>query len=340
MEYKVSISKVLLFECKTTEKDKKKLNVADIIGNKVFDLSQNSEKYEVLKSTLEFNIKKKLACRESNDLSKIETRISPIEAGLSGLSKIGRKPTAIVLKLKDDDPLDGLLNAKTDQEFRKKGAEYAEAYVSKKKEIYEILGFVQFNISTGKRQEKFLAILITDFNKNILSPDPITAMKVLENAFDQNFRIIIFYPYFISENKGVINLSKSKVKAYQKESNPDIFINSNIEVPFDPQKLLDEVYKKMRGQTNNLREIAKEIGEENLEKVFICIRLKDSKFYISLRDFIEKAKLICEEEGQGIFMLDEEIHAEIAGKNLLYDGFIQKTSLDKLHKELKEKSKK
>lgn len=339
MEYQVNISKVLLFECKTTEKDKNKLNVADIIGNKVFDLYQNNQKYETLKSTLELNIKRKLASRESKDLSKTEIKTSPIEAGLQESSKRGRKPTALVLKLKEENPLEGLLNARTDQEFREKGAKYAESYVAKKKEIFEILGFVQFTISLGKKYEKFLAVLITDFSKTTLSTDPIEAMKFLKNAFDQNFRVIIFYPYFISEKSGIINFTKSKVKAYQRVSIPEIFINSNIEPPFDPQKLLEEVYKRMRGQTDSLKEIAKKIGEENLEKVFIRITIKDSKFYISLKDFIEKARLICEDKGQGIFVYDEEIHAEIAGINLINDGKIRKISLESLSKEIKEKKK-
>jgi hypothetical protein len=340
MEYKVDISKVLLFQCKTIEKDRIRLNVADVIGNKVFDLSQNPKKYEVLKSTLELNIRRKLASRETSDLSKSEVKISPIEAGISITKKRGRKLTALTLKIEKENPLEDLLNAKTDQEFRSNGAKYAEEYIQRRGEIFEILGLVQFDISTGKKYEKFLAILITDFNKTILSVDPIEAMKFLENAFDQNFKIIIFYPYFIGEIGGTIEFSKKKVKAYQRVSIPEIFINSNIAIPFDPQRLLEEVYKKMRGQTNNLKEIAREIGEENLDKVFICIRIKESKFYLSLRDFIDKARLIFEEEGQGIFVYDEEFHAEIAGKNLLEDGKIRKSSLEDLHKEVKNKKNK
>lgn len=338
METKLSILKVALFECDETEKDNKKINIADLVGKKIFNLEEDAKKYEILKSTLEFNIKKKLTSKEAEDLSKKKC----VNSAVSEIFNIDKKGKPIIsLKLalkKDKDSLfDKLLESKDNENFRILSADFANRYVNYKNKAKGIIGFIQFKLKTNTKEERFLSIITTDFMKGALSSDPSTAIKFLEKAFDQNFRSIIIYPYLEFVTRKTIKTSKNLVKVHQRKSDPDLFVISSIKSPINPQRIFEDLYKTMRGQTRDLNEILQRLEGDFPEKVSVIIKFKDYSVKVKLKDFIEDFKLINEvSKGQGIFIKNTLVDVEVAGKNLFGDGYLNYKSLNELYEELNE----
>ena len=342
MASELDIIRVALFECYEATKEKKKINVADLVGKKIFNLQKDKAKFETLKSTLEFNIKKKLTSKEAEDLSKsicVESAVSE----LFELNKIGRKPISLILNLKKDDEslFDTLLNSNTDDAFKDISASFSIKYVNYKKNVKGIIGFIQFDLKTNTNKKRFLSIITADYTKGVLSSDPSTAIRFLEKTFDQNFKNIIIYPYLKSVGRRTITTDNKLVKVHQRTADPDLFIISNIESPVDPQKIFDDLYQNMRGQISDLSEILEHLEEDYSEKVKVTIKFKNESIKIKLKDFLKSFVLINENSrGQGIFIKDSLINVEIAGKNLLWDQKIKYKSLSDLSKELnKEKLK-
>ncbi len=335
MATELNIIRVALFECYKVEKNNKKVNVADLVGQKIFNL-EREEKYEVLKSTLELNIKKKLTAKEATDLSKnkcVESAVS----GIFDIEKKGRPITTLTLALGEDgkSSFDKLLDAKNDDLFKKFSANFANKYVNYKRKVKGIIGFIQFYLKTNVKEERFLSIITTDFSTGVVVSDPSTAIKFLEKVFDQNFKNIIIYPYPKSVSRRTIEVNKEQVKVHQRTSDPDLFIVSDIESPLDPQKIFEGLYKRMRGQTRNLNEILEQLEEDFPEKVKVLIKFKDYSVKVKLKDFLEDFKLINEtSKGQGIFIKNAIVDVEIAGKNLFGDGYLRYKTLNEISEEL------
>ena len=147
MEARIKISKVALFECETSfnTDTKKDITTVKLVGNKIFDLQNKN--YEHLDKTLEYNIKRKLSSKYSEDLSKVDLKETFAEELFPEVTKSGRKIISVVFNLnykKKDSILNKLLDAK--ESFRFECSKFATTYINYKKKLRGVLGIIKFEL--------------------------------------------------------------------------------------------------------------------------------------------------------------------------------------------------
>lgn len=335
MEARIKISKVALFECETSfnTDTKKDITTVKLVGDKIFDLQNKN--YEQLNRTLEYNLKRKLSSKYSEDLSKVDVKETFTEELFPEVTKSGRKIISVVFNLnseKKDSILNKLLNAK--ESFRVECSKFANVYINYKKKMRGVLGIIQFELVSKKQIIKFISIITADFQNTAISTDPEKAIKQLDKVFDENFKTIIIYPFLIGRKKDIFYISENQARVHQKTiySDPNILISAELDSPDFPQKILEDLYKK----NYSLQEILDQMGEDYAKKANVVLNICSKKLKVSLYDFVHCFDLIHEAEGQGLFIHGKDIEVDISGHNLLNAQKIRKLSLKDLSRKLKE----
>ena len=79
MKNPIKLKKATLFDCTIArDSENREINVANLVGNRVFILDPISKNLELFRSTIELNIMKKLTSLESDNLSKKRSKLSPL----------------------------------------------------------------------------------------------------------------------------------------------------------------------------------------------------------------------------------------------------------------------
>ena len=322
----IKLKKAMLFDCNIVrDSSGQEINVANPVGS-VFNLDPIPPNLETFNSTIGFNIMKKLDALESNNLAKKESKVSPLTNRLPLPITKGRKPVAINFDINNNEFLEEMLNSSSDMYFKQKTTELANKYVGIAKNPKGILGFVLFELKINGRIQKFIAILITYYHET-LSPDSSTAVKLLDKAFDKQFKDIIFYPRLVSVSDSAISVSRSEVKSYSViKANPDLLKTFDIKDKIHPQKKLKKVYDNLSGKVSKFEDLASGLGNEaKFAEIEILID-EENKLKVPLLDFIEKFKILYSKKGEGILVEGGKVKILIGNKEIRSD-WISKNSL-------------
>ncbi|MBI2043798.1 hypothetical protein HYT24_00335 [Candidatus Pacearchaeota archaeon] len=323
MKNPIKLKKATLFDCNIAKDgDQKEINVADLVGKKVFILDPISKNLEFFKSTIESNIMKKLDALESDNLAKKETKVSPLADLMPLPTSRGPKQTGVNFDVNDNTLLEEILKSSSSDDFKQKTIKLANKYVDKTNNPKGALGFVIFDIEINRRTETFLAILIADY-RGTLSPDESNAVKFLDKVFDKDFRDIIFYPRLISATDTGIRVSRNEVKScYKVKSNPDLLHVLNINPKVHPNDKLKKAYKDKLGKPASMRDLVSDLGSD-AKNAEIVISIDGKTVNIPFLDFLKKFKLIYSEKGEGIFVEGGLVKVIIGGKEIRRDWWIK-----------------
>tara|TARA_Y100000310_G_C20681497_1_gene816219 strand:+ start:724 stop:1773 length:1050 start_codon:yes stop_codon:yes gene_type:complete len=339
----MNLIRAALFELKKESDD---FAFVDLIRNKIFDLEKPI--YQHLVTALKLNIKKKITSIEAEDGSKKITKSAVIEI-FDDLTKGGAPTKSIILPLVNEEQkkqLDIALDSTDTQEFREVSAKLGNFFVNQTGSVKGVVGFVQFNLQISNSPnsiEKFIAILMTDFNKSIMQVDEKKIWAYLTNAFSHNFKITMLYPYLTEEIipskkkelKPTVKrkVDKNRIKIHYKKEDPAAFSMVGALQPKHPQKEVEKIYRERRSEIEHISELKKFVLPTYLKEAEVNIKINNSlELKVDLNTFNEKFEMFISNKGQGIFVKGGEIEVFLGKKNLLSEQKIRFKSINEILK--------
>lgn len=340
----MKLIRIALFEC---YKEKDQNAVADLIGNKVFNLENPKNEHLQLISILTRNIKRRIISLESQDTARKLTT-APAIARFDDLEKRGAPSKAIVLPLIDTEQKEQLNNAlesTSDDDFRKICGGLSTKFVNTTKYPKGIIGFVQFNLQISKKNiRKFLTILITDFSIDTLSIDTTRILKYLDKTFNHYFRTTMIYPYLTEKKlttwkegakpQIVLDVDENRIKIHTTTEDSAVFTVVGASQPKNPQKEVERVYREKSLDIKKIKDIKKFVSERDAKSSIIKIKInKESTLNLNLDTFIKNYELFLSNKGPGILIKGGEIEVYLGKINLLEAQKIEFKSVEELFKD-------
>ncbi|MBU4456821.1 MAG: hypothetical protein KKA65_04940 [Nanoarchaeota archaeon] len=331
----LKISRVSLFECI------RERTISRIDHLQTISISRSSQRLDSLLLCLGRNLKRKFGGMETNFLPKRGGFAVKPALEIFQDQQQGAKPTSYVQSLTNNSKKQNyaeILTCTDDDSFKYLCSELGNTLANQLKATKGILIFSQFTIPINKILHRFLGILITDYENDILHYDENALLKYLEKALRQDFHTTFIYPYlYFSQDPLKTPDSKigyeqdfDKAKLHVLTEKANIVCDAiGLERPKSP---IEEV-KKLLNSTSSIVELKDKDkqGFNQIMKVDLDIYPNFSlKFPLGYLE--DKIKIFKTEKGAVLFFEDSNPELWFDDMNLLDSGKFRFESITELRK--------